>query len=208
MNFNINIDKKFAFIILGAVLILAGAIYANAYGGFIPSKIGHSLGEIEIETSYSCGAGEYLKSIDLETGGVVCESDVGGVTGLSNCGWEDWTEWIFRPNWAVSICPIEKSLEGWECDWTVNSKENEGIQVLPDRVKCRYNIHGTNARARAYCCEGNGGGSAGYTGLSCSLLNGEGDGCWRTNGESGGLEDDVTVCCVGGIVTKICQGDC
>jgi len=80
MKFEVNIDKKFAFMIFGAILILAGAIYGYAYGGNTPAVMGHSLGEIDVETSYYCGNGEYVKSIDLETGSVVCETDdVGSV---------------------------------------------------------------------------------------------------------------------------------
>ena len=78
MKFEVNLSKKYFFIILGAILILAGAIYSYAQGG-VPNP-GHSLGEIDVETSYYCGNGEYVKSIDLETGSVVCETDdVGSV---------------------------------------------------------------------------------------------------------------------------------
>ena len=82
MKFEVNVRKKFAFMILGAILILAGVIYGYAYGGNVPDVMGHSLGEIDIVKSYSCGNGEYVKSIDLEDGTVVCETDdVGGVDG-------------------------------------------------------------------------------------------------------------------------------
>ena len=75
MKFEVNIDKKYFFILLGAILILAGAIYGYAQ----PNIFGHSVGEIDVATTYSCANGKYVKSINLETGAVVCESDqVGG----------------------------------------------------------------------------------------------------------------------------------
>jgi len=58
MELKVVIDKKFAFILLGAVLILAGAIYGYAYGGSTPSVMGHNLGELE---GIDCGVGKYLK---------------------------------------------------------------------------------------------------------------------------------------------------
>lgn len=80
MKFEVNINKKHAFMIFGAILVLAGAIYGYAQSG-VPNP-GHSLGEIDVVTTYSCENGEYVKSIDLETGSVVCETDVvGGVDG-------------------------------------------------------------------------------------------------------------------------------
>jgi len=77
MKLEVNLDKKHFFVLLGAILILAGAIYVYAA---VPNP-GHSLGEIDVTTSYSCGTGEYLKSIDLETGSVVCEEDAIGSGG-------------------------------------------------------------------------------------------------------------------------------
>ena len=47
MKFEVNIDKKHFFILLGAILILAGAIYGYAYGGNTPSVMGHTWGEID-----------------------------------------------------------------------------------------------------------------------------------------------------------------
>lgn len=49
MKFEVNIDKKYFFILLGAILVLAGAIYTNAYGGSEPEIMGHTweeLGEV------------------------------------------------------------------------------------------------------------------------------------------------------------------
>ncbi len=84
MELKVVIDKKFAFMIFGAILILAGAIYGYAFGGNVPDVMGHSLGEIDIVKSYSCGSGKYIKSFNLEDGNVVCENDdVGGVPGVT-----------------------------------------------------------------------------------------------------------------------------
>ena len=72
-----NIDKKFAFMIFGAVLVLAGAIYANAFGGSTPSVMGHSVGEIEgvqERVSGLCEEGSSIRIID-STGAVTCEAN-------------------------------------------------------------------------------------------------------------------------------------
>ena len=70
MKLEVHIDKKHFFIILGAILILAGAIYANAYGGSDPEIMGHNIGELE---GINCGVGKYLRY----TSGVgwSCETD-------------------------------------------------------------------------------------------------------------------------------------
>ena len=49
MKFEVNIDKKYFFILLGTILILAGAIYGYAYGGNVPDVMGHSGEEIHVE---------------------------------------------------------------------------------------------------------------------------------------------------------------
>jgi len=120
MKFEVNIDKKFAFMIFGAILILAGAIYGYAYGGNTPAVMGHSLGEIDVETSYSCGAGEYLKSIDLETGGVVCETDdVGsGESGPgTSCSFGEMEEHSFNQEYVATtdgiVMATQKYVSGW-----------------------------------------------------------------------------------------------
>ena len=49
MELRVVIDKKFAFMILGGILILAGAIYGYAYGGSEPNVMGHSGEEIDVD---------------------------------------------------------------------------------------------------------------------------------------------------------------
>ena len=88
MNFNIKIDKKHFFILLGAILILAGAIYGYAYGGFDPESMGHSFEELEgvqARVSGSCSAGSSIRAINA-SGGVTCETDdvgMGYITGIT-----------------------------------------------------------------------------------------------------------------------------
>ena len=48
MKIEANLSKKYFFILLGAILILAGAIYGYAYGGSTPSVMGHSGNEINV----------------------------------------------------------------------------------------------------------------------------------------------------------------
>jgi len=121
MELKVVIDKKFAFMILGGILVLAGEIYGYAHGGSTPSVMGHSLEEIDVTTSYSCGAGEYLKSIDLATGNVVCETDiVGEGSGEGSVGssidYNDCSQIEFttgdQDNWLAHTCPTDMVLVG------------------------------------------------------------------------------------------------
>ena len=47
MKLEVNLSKKYFFILLGAILVLAGAIYGYAFGGSEPEIMGHSFGEID-----------------------------------------------------------------------------------------------------------------------------------------------------------------
>ena len=47
MKIEVNIEKRYFFVIIGAILLLGGVIFVYAYGGNNPSVIGHSLGEID-----------------------------------------------------------------------------------------------------------------------------------------------------------------
>ena len=86
MELKVVIDKKFAFMIFVAILILAGAIYGYAYGGNTPSVMGHSFEEVEgvqARVSGSCSAGSSIRAIDAN-GGVTCETDnIGSVPGVT-----------------------------------------------------------------------------------------------------------------------------
>ncbi len=49
MKLEVNLSKKYFFILLGAILVLAGAIYGYAQGGDIPNP-GHDFEEIDFPT--------------------------------------------------------------------------------------------------------------------------------------------------------------
>ena len=77
MELKVVIDKKFAFMIFGAILILAGAIYGYAFGGSEPGVMGHSLGELEgvqARVTGDCSAGSSIRVIAVD-GTVTCEGD-------------------------------------------------------------------------------------------------------------------------------------
>ena len=68
------IDKKFAFMIFGAILILAGAIYGYAQA---PAIFGHSFEELEgaqARVTGDCSAGSSIRGIAVD-GTVTCEED-------------------------------------------------------------------------------------------------------------------------------------
>jgi hypothetical protein len=76
MNFNISLEKKYFFILLGAILILAGAIHGYAQS---PAIFGHQFEELEgaqaILQNGNCGVGKVVQSIDSTTGVVTCIND-------------------------------------------------------------------------------------------------------------------------------------
>jgi len=48
MKLEINITKKYAFLIIGAILLAGGIFLVNAYGGTQPKVVGHSSGEVDV----------------------------------------------------------------------------------------------------------------------------------------------------------------
>jgi hypothetical protein len=48
MKFEVNIEKKYAFVIIGLLVLVAGLIVGYAYGGNAPQIMGHSAGELDI----------------------------------------------------------------------------------------------------------------------------------------------------------------
>ncbi len=92
MKLEVNLSKKYFFILLGAILVLAGAIYGFAYGGSEPEVMGHSGGEIEVtingETKLLNEALENLANSSLAFPYNCSPHDLGGTggpTGNEHC---------------------------------------------------------------------------------------------------------------------------
>tara|TARA_Y100000310_G_scaffold24486_1_gene23543 strand:+ start:180 stop:725 length:546 start_codon:yes stop_codon:yes gene_type:complete len=126
MELKVVIDKKFAFMIFGAILILAGAIYGYAQAGIAPNP-GHLFEELEgVQaqlTGGNCGTGEVVQSIN-NNGAVTCKTDdvgsenfglgsIGAIliragiwwTGQDN-GWivyADYTPYYVDPDFPVDV---------------------------------------------------------------------------------------------------------
>ena len=88
MRFGVKIEKKYAFMIIGAILVLAGAIYGYAQS---PSIFGHEFEELEgvqakiLSGSTACsGSNKAIKTISPETGAVTCETDDVGSGGIQS----------------------------------------------------------------------------------------------------------------------------
>ena len=85
MKLEVNLSKKYFFILLGAILLLAGAIYGFAYGGSEPEVMGHSGGEIEVtingETKLLNEALENLANSSLAFPYNCSPHDLGGTGG-------------------------------------------------------------------------------------------------------------------------------
>ena len=129
MKFEVNIDKKHFFILLGAILILAGAIYGYAYGGNTPSVMGHTWGEIDnrpeglddgddfeanTDTQDLSISGNTISltnggSVTLPSGGnsPVSGSVVGGGlnTGAYNSCGSTWGTGVYCNSWGDLVCP-------------------------------------------------------------------------------------------------------
>ncbi len=151
MELKVVIDKKFAFIILGAVLILAGAIYGYAQSGVpnpghdwneignVPADLADgdadSFGEISgvqakiIGGLTSCsGSNKAIKTINPETGEVTCETDdVGGSSGTFSC--ETKTAYIpSQSNQPMTVtCSSGYNVVGGglELDYTSDDQDNQ-----------------------------------------------------------------------------------
>ena len=146
MELKVVIDKKFAFMILGGILILAGAIYGYAQ----PGIFGHSGEEINVDnefcnriTGQDCGS--------VETGG-------GGELSQGTCTWREVIDVCSSPD---SGPPVEK---------TCNSNEfMAGIKVRGGDGQCGR----LKNYVEVNCCTGSGGGIASYKVgdmVSCSFV--------------------------------------
>ena len=47
MKIEVNIEKRYAYIIIGVLILVFGFLVVNAYGGTQPNVMGHSVGEID-----------------------------------------------------------------------------------------------------------------------------------------------------------------
>jgi len=107
MELKVVIDKKFAFMILGAILVLAGAIYGYAYGGSEPEVMGHSGDEIDgvqAATIRNCGSGRFIRSISSD-GSTTCGNDNSG-NGVFG-GW-----YSTGPHFANYPCQVKNGITG------------------------------------------------------------------------------------------------
>ena len=73
MKLEVNIDKKYFFILLGAILI-----YTNAVG----NTVSHGWGELGDFPTIGCSSDQAISNLNLESGYVGCSS-LGDITGIS-----------------------------------------------------------------------------------------------------------------------------
>lgn len=78
MKLEVHIDKKYFFILLGAILILAGAIYTNA----VENTVSHGWGELGDFPEIGCSADKAISNLNLESEEVSCSS-LGDIMGIS-----------------------------------------------------------------------------------------------------------------------------
>ena len=130
MKFEVHIDKKYFFILLGAILILAGAIYGYAQS---PEIFGHSGGEIEIDndfcnriTGHDCGYDNFETNTDTQDL-TISGNEISLIDGGS----------VILPSSGSSIC-IWGNLEyttGAVC--TTNCREGAPGVLISRRYRCQ-----------------------------------------------------------------------
>jgi len=131
MKFEVNLSKKYFFILLGAILILAGAIYGYAQ----PNVFGHSGNEIAIDNDFcniilghDCGTDNFEADTNTDTQDL---SISGNVVSLTNGGS------VTLPSSGTSICTWG-SLEytpGATC--TTTCRDGSPGVPISDRYRCQ-----------------------------------------------------------------------
>nr|AIF01517.1 hypothetical protein [uncultured marine group II/III euryarchaeote KM3_149_F06] len=136
MKLEVNLSKKYFFILLGAILILAGAIYSYAQ----PEIFGHDWYEIDNRPAGLDNGDDYYLDTNADTkcsgtntyldGNGGCDSATtivnnggGGSISLTNCGWYKLPGGGNGGNgYKEKICPGNRVVVGYknyrEGDWT------------------------------------------------------------------------------------------
>ena len=147
MKFEVNIDKKFAFMILGAILILAGAIYGYAQGGSTPNP-GHDWNEINSPDE----ANRWAKWSEIE--GTIPEQAT---------RWADWSEITGIPSGFAD--GIDNSGGSNTCRWvndnsacdggtdTISCASNEYVRKVRTNPSCYIGDSSYRTKVDLYCCD-------------------------------------------------------
>ena len=104
MKLEVNISKAKFFSILGAVLVLAGALFAYAYGTNSPSVFGHSIQEVD---GITCTAGQ---AITRDTTGLWKCVAVGGSS--SSNAWKDVSVEYYTEDCRINQIPGTENKAG------------------------------------------------------------------------------------------------
>src|SRR3989338_2540344 len=123
MRFTINVEKMFAYAIVGAMLILVGLIAVTAYGTSNPQVFGHSASEIgpgafdgDIDSLYSFPGGVNIAG-DLNTQG---DLTIAASKGLTLGG-------VKKTSWPVSSQGC--SWSGWKCHCNSDTQGTTQIDI-------------------------------------------------------------------------------
>jgi len=149
MKLEVDVSKKYAFAIVGALLIIAGVIGIVAYGGTEPTVVGHSAGEIE-----GAGGGSSIKVYD--SGWVTYVTSKNYVTGADL----DALNFIGEPD-LMYIWIADSNSGGEElisvrhdCDFNIGSCHSADILYDIDGNTIRVETHkyktGNYLRLKAY----------------------------------------------------------
>ena len=146
MNFNISLEKKYFFILLGAILILAGAIHGYAQS---PAIFGHQFEELEgaqARVTGDCSAGSSIRVIN-DDGTVTCEPDNVGSAGNLNCNIRT------GPTNKVSTatCTSSYTLTGGGCQTTSFNNKDHHFYPSGNSYICEDDVQ--PLKAYAICCK-------------------------------------------------------
>ena len=126
MKIEATINKKYAFAIIGSLLLIGGIIFVIAQS---PTNPGHPWSGISGKPNFNqCnGNDEALKTINLATGAVTCETDDagGGGGGVSNCNQVHSQGYNLIESFSVPNECIEKT-----CTILIVARESAGGNLL------------------------------------------------------------------------------
>ncbi len=130
MKIEVNIDKKYFFILLGAILIFSGAIYGYAQD---PAIFGHGWNEIEDIPAEAERWANWSEIGSMPAGFADGVDDVGGVT-YGSCTYyrTSSASWCFPGYGVLSDCPIGKVVRGVNIAG-ISNHDNEQFCL---RIRC------------------------------------------------------------------------
>jgi hypothetical protein len=133
MRLNVNLEKRYVYVIIGLLILVAGCFAVYAYGTSNPSSFGHTTGEIDFSSVGNCSnictdADTYVTSVDGLAGGTI-SSDLTVSGNINANAFYYSSDETLKKNIQPLSDSLEKilQLEGVSFQWKENDKESIGI---------------------------------------------------------------------------------